>query len=95
MPDVHASPALLVFGMLAALLLGVALINVPFGYWRSGARKFSKAWFFHVHGSIPLVITLRLLAGIHWTIVVGVLIASCYFLGQSIGSRLRQSRTPA
>lgn len=78
--------------MLGILLIAVALINVPFGYWRSGVRKFSRAWFFHVHGSIPLIITLRLAAGIHWTIVVGLLIASSYFLGQNVGARLRRAR---
>jgi hypothetical protein len=75
--------------LLALLLLAVALINVPFGYWRSGVRKFSRPWFLHVHGSIPLVVALRLMAGIHWTIVVGLMLASSYFLGQTIGARLR------
>jgi F0F1-type ATP synthase membrane subunit a len=79
------------------LLLAVAVIgiNVPFGYWRSGARKFSKAWFFHVHGSIPLAILCRMLAGIQWTIAVGALLIGSYIVGQTLGTRLRRARVGA
>ena len=75
--------------MLMLLGLAVAILNVPFGYWRSGTRKFSRAWFFHVHGSIPLVIAMRLFMGIHWTLIVGATLATSYFLGQKTGASLR------
>lgn len=74
------------------LMLAAAAINVPFGYWRSGARRFSRAWFFHVHASIPLVVTLRMAAGIEWTMLVGVLLVASYVAGQKAGAAVRGAR---
>jgi F0F1-type ATP synthase membrane subunit a len=81
--------------MLLLLALAVTAINVPFGYWRSGTRKFSKAWFFHVHGSIPLAIACRMVAGIQWTVAVGALLVGSYMIGQTLGTRLRRARAGA
>ena len=44
----------------------VLLVNLPFGYWRAGVRKFSFAWFVAVHAPVPLVVGLRILAGLGW-----------------------------
>lgn len=80
----------------AATIAGVAglvvLVNVPFGYWRAGVRKFSPAWFLAVHGAVPVVVALRIGAGLgfRWT-TVPVLVAA-YFTGQALGARLRRRR---
>lgn len=81
--------------MVVFLALAVTTINVPFGYWRAGATKFSKAWFFHVHGSIPLAILCRMLAGVQWTVAVGALLVGAYIIGQTLGTRLRRVRAGA
>jgi hypothetical protein len=47
---------------LAASAFAVVLLNLPFGYWRAGSARFSRAWFFAVHAPVPFVIAIRLLA---------------------------------
>ncbi len=40
------------------------VINVPFGFWRAGVRKFSPQWFLAVHAAVPMVIALRFALGL-------------------------------
>ncbi len=64
------------------------LINVPLGYLRQTAKKFSFAWFFWIHASIPFIILLRIKLHISpWFIPVSIAMA---ILGQLLGSRLNQ-----
>ena len=70
-------------------MLGVSLIcllvNIPMGMRRERCRKFSLAWIFWVHASIPLIIALRI--GLHlspWAIPLNIAAA---VLGQMIGGR--------
>lgn len=74
---------------LALFALFVFVINIPFGWWRQGVRKFSPQWFVAVHAAVPMIIAVRLLAGYawHWS-QVPVLVAA-YFGGQWLGARLR------
>jgi hypothetical protein len=76
---------------LVALAATFAL-NLPFGYWRAGLRKFSPQWFVAVHAVVPLVIALRLALGlpVRWSMLP--LFVAAYFSGQFAGSRLRLSR---
>lgn len=73
------------------MVLGVAVIalNVPFGYWRSGTDRFSRAWFLAVHAPVPLVVALRLAAGVPWRVGNFLLLGSAFFLGQLLGGRVR------
>lgn len=41
------------------LLMIAFLINVPLGYLRGNARRFSLTWFIWIHASIPLILSLR------------------------------------
>jgi hypothetical protein len=77
---------------LAGAGLAVMALNVPFGFWRAGARKLSWQWFLAVHAPVPLVVAVRLFGGLgwHWTSFV-VLIAS-YGAGQLLGGRMRSAR---
>jgi hypothetical protein len=74
---------------LAAILVLVFLLNLPFGYWRAGLSKLSPAWFVAIHAPVPLVILLRW--GFHlpfrWA-TLPVFVAA-YFAGQAAGARLR------
>ncbi len=51
-------------------LLGVTLlaliINLPLGYLRQNCEKFTFAWYFYIHISIPIIIYLRIKAGFNW-----------------------------
>ncbi|UCF68306.1 MAG: hypothetical protein JSV80_03125 [Acidobacteriota bacterium] len=74
---------------LIAVAVVVLLVNVPFGFWRAGTRKFSLRWFAAVHVPVPLVILVRLLAGVEWRWTRLPLLAAAYFAGQLLGSKFR------
>jgi hypothetical protein len=65
------------------------VINLPFGYWRGGVRKFSPAWFVAIHAPVPMVIALRFILGLpfRWGALPFFVVA--YFGGQFVGNRLR------
>lgn len=74
-------------------LVGVAavvlLLNLPFGAWRAGVRRFSLPWFVAVHAPVPLVAGLRLLTGLGFQWSTLPILVAAYFAGQSIGGWLR------
>jgi len=70
------------------------IINVPLGYWREGVKKFSVKWFIAVHAAVPVVITLRIIAGVKWQVPVIAFLVFCYFIGQFSGARLRRKLLP-
>lgn len=61
------------------------LINIPLGMLRERSRKFSLAWFFWVHASIPLIIALRI--GLHLHLIAIPINIAAAVLGQAIGAR--------
>ncbi|MEO8195110.1 MAG: hypothetical protein ABI689_00145 [Thermoanaerobaculia bacterium] len=70
----------------------VALVNIPFGFWRAGVRKFSPSWFVAVHAPVPLAVGLRFASGLgfRWTTLP--LFVAAFFGGQMLGARLRRLR---
>lgn len=76
----------------AAYLVAIVFtfaVNVPFGWWRAGVRKFSPAWFVAVHAAVPLVIAMRFALGLPFRWSVFPLFVAAYFGGQFVGSRWR------
>ncbi|MEK6536895.1 MAG: hypothetical protein AABZ63_05375 [Actinomycetota bacterium] len=69
------------------LCLGTALLNLPFGYYRAGVRKFSIQWLLAVHLPVPLIFIIRITSGAGWTII-PLLIASA-LAGQLVGGMIR------
>jgi hypothetical protein len=80
---------------LTLLTVTIFVINLPFGYWREGVRRFSAAWFVAVHAAVPLVIGMRLWLGIDWSWSTLPLLVAAYFAGQTAGARLRRRRAHA
>jgi len=76
------------------LLPSVMMVNLPFGFWRAGVRKFSPAWFVAVHAPVPLVIVLRHVSGAGWHLASFPLVIAAFFLGQFAGARLRKRLRP-
>jgi hypothetical protein len=76
-------------------LLGVTLlallINLPFGYLRQNCEKFTFAWYFYIHISIPVIIFLRIKAGFSWHFIPITLAAAV--TGQLIGGRINRRLT--
>jgi hypothetical protein len=77
-----------------ALVAGlIFVLNLPFGYWRAGVRKFSPAWFAAVHAPVPLAIGMRYLAGMGFRLATLPVYVAAFFLGQMAGGRWRQRRS--
>jgi hypothetical protein len=76
----------------AVAVLATFLVNLPFGWWRAGLRKFSPAWFVAIHAPVPIVIGMRLWLGLpfRWLALPAFVVA--YFGGQYVGSRWRLRR---
>ena len=70
----------------------VLLLNLPFGFWRAGARRFSWPWILAVHAPVPLVIGLRLASGLGWQAATFPVMMGAFFTGQFLGGRLRRLR---
>jgi hypothetical protein len=77
---------LLLFGLILAALL----INIPLGYFRQGVEKFSFAWYFYIHISIPFIIYLRIKSGYSWKFIP--LTIAGAVVGQIIGGMIRKRR---
>ncbi len=75
---------------LSTLLIFALGINVPLGYLREGARKYSLRWFVYIHLSIPFIVALRLAEGFGWEVVPFSL--GCAVAGQLIGGMLRRRK---
>lgn len=67
----------------------IALLNLPFGFWRAGLRKLSFWWFVAIHAPIPLAVALRLASGLGWRWQTLPIFVGAYFAGQFGGGRLR------
>jgi hypothetical protein len=67
----------------------VFLLNLPFGFWRARSRRFSGPWFVAIHAPVALSVGLRLLVGMRFMFTTLPVFVGAFFLGQSLGGRLR------
>lgn len=72
------------------LMLVVFLVNLPFGYIRSKATKFSKQWMMAVHVPVPFVFLLRIFSGLSWTVIPLLVLSD--IAGQIAGGKLRNAK---
>ncbi|HSC25820.1 MAG TPA: hypothetical protein VLD67_01015 [Vicinamibacterales bacterium] len=75
---------------LLLVTLAILVINLPFGFWRAGLRKFSLAWIVAVHAPVPLVIAVRYLAGVDFRWDTAPFLIAAFFAGQFLGARFRR-----
>lgn len=76
--------------LLIGLIAVAFALNIPLGYFRQAVEKFSFAWYFYVHISIPLIIYLRIKSGYSWKFIPLTLLGTV--VGQIIGGRIRRRR---
>lgn len=62
------------------------MLNMPFGYLRGKAKKFSFKWFLYIHLPIPFVLLARILSNIDMTYIPVFVLASV--IGQVWGGKL-------
>jgi F0F1-type ATP synthase membrane subunit a len=72
------------------LALAVLAMNLPFGFWRAGAKRFTRPWFVAVHAPVPLVIFLRVVSGLGWHLVSFPILIGAFFTGQLLGGAMRR-----
>ena len=70
------------------LMLIVFLLNLPFGYLRSKAARFSRQWMMAVHIPVPFMFLLRILSGLNWTAIPLLVLSDV--AGQLAGGKLRK-----
>ncbi len=68
------------------LMLVVFIINLPFGYMRSKATRFSRQWMMAIHIPVPFVFLLRIFSGLNWTVIPLLILSDV--AGQLAGGRL-------
>lgn len=71
---------------LLILTLITLTLNLPFGYLRSTAKKFSVKWFLYIHIPIPFVILMRMWLGFGYTAIPVLLVGA--MAGQLLGGYL-------
>jgi hypothetical protein len=71
--------------------LAVVALNLPFGFWRAGLRKYTLPWIVAVHAPVPLVIAIRYGSGLGWQLVTFPVLVGAFFTGQFVGGRLRRA----
>lgn len=67
------------------ITLIAVLINIPFGYIRSRAKRYSLRWFLSIHIPVPLIVIFRLLFHVDYKFIPLFIVAS--ILGQMIGGK--------
>jgi hypothetical protein len=67
----------------------VLILNLPFGYWRASAKRFSTQWILAVHLPVPMVAALRIYSELGWRLATFPVVIAAFLLGQFIGGRLR------
>ncbi len=70
--------------------LFVFFLNIPFGYWREGTRRFSRNWYLAIHIPVPAVVLLRISLDLGWSPVSYVILVTSFFLGQMTGKLIRR-----
>ena len=79
---------------LAIVTFTVALINIPFGYWRAAVRKFSLQWFLSVHIPVPFIILLRIISHIGFAFYTYLFLVGAFFTGQRLGAYINKRNSP-
>jgi hypothetical protein len=74
------------FYAIAVLFAFTLLINLPFGYARARAKKYSFRWFLYIHAPIPFIFIARTLS--HVQIIYIPVFAVAAVIGQILGGKL-------
>lgn len=62
------------------------LLNLPFGYARSRAKKYSFRWFLYIHAPIPVILIVRTVSHIQMQYIPIFVVAAV--IGQILGGKL-------
>lgn len=74
------------FNIIAAIFVFTLLINLPFGYARARAKRYSLRWFLYIHIPIPFIFIARIIS--HIDIKYIPIFAFAAIAGQLLGGRM-------
>lgn len=77
---------------LIVLLILTFIINLPFGYWRGGVKKFSWQWFVAIHLPVVLLFFMRRWLEVERTWVTLPIMIVFFFAGQWVGKKWKQKQ---
>jgi hypothetical protein len=74
----------------------IGLVNLPFGYWRAGLKRYSFLWLVAIHAPVPIAVGLRFAIGLGFDWKTLPLFVAAFFLGQLLGALIgrRAGRLP-
>ena len=72
--------------LVAVLFSLTVLINLPFGYFRRKAKRFSFKWFLYIHIPIPFIFLARVLSHLDFRYIPLFVLAAV--IGQFWGGRM-------
>ena len=72
--------------LVAVLFSLTVLINLPFGYFRRKAKRFSLKWFLYIHIPIPFIFLARVLSHLDFRYIPLFVLAAV--IGQFWGGRM-------
>ena len=72
--------------LVAVLFSLTVLINLPFGYFRGKAKRFSFKWFLYIHIPIPFIFLARVLSQLDFRYIPLFVLAAV--IGQLWGGRM-------
>ncbi len=72
----------------------IILLNIPFGYWRYGVKKFSFPWVLAIHIPVLIIIASRYFFDIPYHLLILPLNVGAFFLGQFLGGKLFFEKKP-
>lgn len=72
--------------LIAALFSLTVVINLPFGYLRRKAKRFSLKWFLYIHIPIPVIFLARVLSHLDFRYIPIFVFAA--IIGQLWGGRM-------
>jgi len=73
------------------IALMILALNLPFGFWRAGTRRFSLPWFLAVHVPVPIAVGLRVAVGLGWRLSALPVFVGAFVAGQYLGGTVRRS----
>ena len=75
--------------LVAMVFIFTLAINIPFGYFRKRAKRYSLRWFLYIHLPIPFIIVARVLSSLDFNYVPLFVVAAV--IGQICGARMEFS----
>lgn len=82
-----------IISAIIGVTIAAFILNLPFGYLRGAAKKFSFKWLFFIHAPIPFVFVLRNMAGLGYGVIPVLLVGAV--AGQVVGARMNKAGSGA